>query len=240
MKQESKKLPKNKANILKAEFRQIVHSGFDDLDMGRPPPGYTIPSASIDKIGHLWVPDYREAVCFCELETDEKDEHVTPFLGAILFRDSHCASEYLWRKIVIISPDKVLIYRTAAARREKDLVVEVYGAWNKAQKVIYRPIALSFSLKAISTCWNKNTWYQKAISTLVCTIKSAVRFVLAGIIWFHKLRRLWKFSLSMFFGKYVLKERSVGHLWNPTFNVAIETIVKSNKDPKSTRYKSTN
>lgn len=68
-----------------AEFRPMVHSGFDDRFSGKLPPCYIEPLMDIGKVGGSWVFNRRQIACFHELSIDEKYKHRTCFCARIIF-----------------------------------------------------------------------------------------------------------------------------------------------------------
>lgn len=86
--EKAKKTAKDTPQIPKDQSRPLVHFSFDDRRSTKLPSRYIELSLPVDNVGCSWGPSCHQPWCVWEVESDEKYEHVSHLLRALLIRNS--------------------------------------------------------------------------------------------------------------------------------------------------------
>lgn len=130
---EAKKTPEQWSQSPETEPSQIVHSGFDKPLIHKKSPIYKEPSTAIDDVGRWRVLNSSQPAWSRKIVTDEKLEHLTPFLRSFLIWKSLRAKiASLQNRSVLLPRDTVWVSRPTAAINEKDHAPDMASVGNKA------------------------------------------------------------------------------------------------------------
>lgn len=99
--EEAKKTLEDIPRSSEAEYTPLIYFRFDDRLSGRAPPVYAQPSMAIAGLSRSWVLNCSQLACFCEVETNDKYKHVTPFLHAFILQNLHRANVFLSNQSVL-------------------------------------------------------------------------------------------------------------------------------------------
>lgn len=93
------------------------------------------PSMAIAYVSRSWVLSCAQPACFFKLVADEKLESVALLLGSLFYLNSHWANVSLSKQSVLFLQGVMLVYRTAPAANQHDLVTDMAAAWGEAMEL---------------------------------------------------------------------------------------------------------